>query len=64
MEFDLLLNELQDKTNLKKDHIQSLVDRKYSEMKDLITKEGAVYLIAKEFNVDLPEETRRFTIKN
>lgn len=55
MDFDNLLNELQNKSTLKKDEVQSLVDDKYSQMKDFITREGAIYLVAKEIGIDLPE---------
>ncbi len=57
MDFSALINNLQTKLNLKREDIESLVDKKYSEMRDLITKEGAVYLVAKEFGVSLPENT-------
>ena len=55
MDFDALVAELENKTNLKKDVILNLIDKTYLEMKDLITKEGAVYLVAKELNINLPE---------
>jgi len=65
MDFNSLVAELENKTNLKKDNILNLVDKKYLEMKDLITKEGAIYLVARELGVDLPENTRgRSPIKN
>ena len=65
MDFDFLLTELINKSNLKKDYILNLVDKKYLEMKNLITKEGAVYLVARELGVDLPENTTgRLPIKN
>ncbi len=64
MDFDTLVTEMGNKTNLKKYDILNLVDKKYSEMKNLITKEGAVYLVAKEFGVNLPENsTNRAVIR-
>lgn len=65
MEFNSLVTELENKSNLKKDDILNLVDKKYLEMKNLITKEGAIYLVAREFGVYLPENaTGRLPIKN
>jgi len=65
MEFDFLITDLQNKCNLKKDDILNLVDKKYTEMKNLITKEGAVYLVARELGIDLPDKpTGRMPIKN
>ncbi len=65
MDFDILVAELENKTSLKKDDILNLVNKKYLEMKDLITKEGAVYLIAREFDVNLPENSSgRVPIRN
>ncbi len=55
MNFDYLLTELQSKSNLDRDEIHSLVNDKYADMKDFITKEGAIYLVAKEIGIDLPE---------
>lgn len=65
MNFDFLITELENKSNLKKDDILNLVDKKYLEMKDLITKEGAVYLVARELDINLPEfSTGRASIKS
>ncbi|MEK6910133.1 MAG: hypothetical protein AABW61_03600 [Candidatus Aenigmatarchaeota archaeon] len=65
MDFDFLLAELINKSNLKKDDILNLVDKRYLEMKDLITKEGAVYLVARELGIDLPDNTTdRVPIRN
>jgi ssDNA-binding replication factor A large subunit len=65
MDFDSLLSELINKSGLKKNDIQSLVDKKYLEMNNLITKEGAIYLIAREFDISLPENsTGRASIKS
>lgn len=65
MDFGTLLTELQNKSDLKKDEIITLVDRKYSEMKDLITKEGAVYLVGKDLEINLTENINgRMPIKN
>lgn len=63
--FEILLNELSTKSKLKNEDILNLVDKKYSEMKGLVTKEGAIYLVAKELNVDLAEVPKgRIQIKN
>lgn len=64
MDFNILLTELESKSNLKKSDIINLIDKKYLEMKDLITKEGALYLTAKELGVDLPENPSRMPIKS
>jgi len=64
MDFNILVTELENKSNLKKGYILSLVDKKYLEMKDLITKEGALYLVAKELGLNLPEGSSRMSIKS
>ncbi len=65
MDFEHLVSELENKSDLKKSDILNLVDNKYLEMKDLITKEGALYLIAKDIGVNLPENSfERMPIKN
>lgn len=65
MDFDVLLTELINKSGIKKDDILNLVDKRYLEMKDLITKEGAVYLVAKELDIDIPENPiGRTSIRN
>ncbi len=65
MDFDVLLTELINKSGLKKDDILNLVDKRYLEMKDLITKEGAVYLVSRELGIDLPENPiSRTSIRN
>ncbi|MBI1978623.1 MAG: hypothetical protein HYS62_01010 [Candidatus Aenigmarchaeota archaeon] len=65
MDLNFLISELESRSNLKKDDILTLVDKKYSEMKELITKEGAVYLVAREMEIDLPENSEgRITIRN
>ncbi len=57
MDFNFLVAEFENKSNLKKNDILNLVDKKHSEMSELITKEGALYLVAKEMGIDLPEQT-------
>lgn len=64
MDFNILLTELEIKSTLKKNDILNLVDKKYLEMKDLITKEGALYLVAKELGVNLPENPSRIPIRS
>lgn len=65
MDFNLLVTELENKSNLKKDDILNLVDKRYLEMKDLITKEGAIYLVARELDINLSENpTGRMPIRN
>lgn len=57
MDFNGLVAELQTRSSLERNDILNLVDKKYAEMNNLITKEGAVYLIAKELDINLPENT-------
>ncbi|MBI2542853.1 MAG: hypothetical protein HYW24_01585 [Candidatus Aenigmarchaeota archaeon] len=63
--FENLVKEMGSKSNLKEDEILKLVNEKYGEMQNLITKEGALYLVAKEFGVNISENYGNgMTIKN
>ncbi len=65
MDFDFLVSEFESKSGVKKDDILNLVDKKHSEMGSLITKEGAIYLVAKELGVNLTENSIiRMPIRN
>ncbi len=54
--FDYLVKELEAKSHMEKQEILGHIDNKYNEMESLITKEGAVYLVAKELGINLMGE--------
>ncbi len=56
--FENLVTELSNKSKIGKEDILSAVDKRYSEMNGLITKEGAVYLVGKEMNIELSENPK------
>jgi ssDNA-binding replication factor A large subunit len=61
---DEILNKIEKQTNLSRKDLMKKVDDKYEQMDGLITKEGAAYLIAREFGVALPATDRRLQMKN
>jgi hypothetical protein len=65
MNFEEILKEIEKKTNLSKEEILKKVEEKCAELSNLITKEGALYILAKEFGVELPSfHKSRLEIKN
>lgn len=56
--FENLISQLATKSNMSNKDILNAVNKKHSEMNGLITKEGAVYLIAKDMDIQLPETHR------
>jgi replication factor A1 len=60
-----ILIELQKSTNLSKEDLAAKINSKLEEMGDLISFEGAAYLVARELGIDLSEKSRRaLQIKN
>ncbi|MBI2084135.1 MAG: hypothetical protein HYT70_00775 [Candidatus Aenigmarchaeota archaeon] len=57
-QFDHLFKELAAKSDVARDELLRKVNNKYDEMESLITKEGAVRLIAKELGINLAGEYR------
>jgi len=60
-----LLNELEKSTNLSREDLLGKIDQKQKDLSGLISFEGAAYLIAREFGLDLLEKARKeLQIKN
>jgi ssDNA-binding replication factor A large subunit len=60
-----ILSELEKSTNFSREELLEKIDRKQKELSGLISFEGAAYLIAREFGLDLLEKARReLQIKN
>jgi replication factor A1 len=68
MDFDIILQKIIEKAGLTKDEAEKRIIEKQNELSNLVSKEGAAYIIAKELGIELfPEKTqtqRRLEIKN
>jgi replication factor A1 len=65
MDFETILNKIREKTNLTEDEINRKIIEKQQELSNLVSKEGAAYIIAKELGLDIfPKTKRRLEIKN
>jgi ssDNA-binding replication factor A large subunit len=65
MDLDALTQKIIEKTNLSKDDVQKKILEKQQELSNLVSKEGAAYIIAKELGLDIfPKTKRRLEIKN
>lgn len=65
MDFNELLQKIIEKTGLPQDEIQKKILEKQRELSNLVSKEGAAYIIAKELGLDVfPKTKRRLEIKN
>jgi replication factor A1 len=64
MKIERLLEELEKKSGLKREEIMKKIERKINELDNLITVEGAIYLVARELGIELPSERRRVTISS
>ena len=65
MDFETIVNKIKEKTNLKEEEINRKVIEKQQELSNLVSKEGAAYIIAKELGLDIfPKTKRRLEIKN
>lgn len=63
--YDELLEEVVRKTGMNKNEIEKMVIEKITELSNLITKEGAIYIVARELGIDLKgRRERRLRIKN
>ncbi len=56
MKTEIYINKIIEDTGLTKKDIQELVKKKNKELKGLISEEGALFIIAKELNVDIKDE--------
>jgi ssDNA-binding replication factor A large subunit len=65
MDLNELLQKIIEKTGLPQDEIQKKIIEKQRELSNLVSKEGAAYIIAKELGLDVfPKTKRRLEIKN
>ncbi len=60
MSTESYINKIMDETGLSRKDIQDLVDEKKTELKGLITDDGALLLIAKELKVEVRKENKDF----
>jgi ssDNA-binding replication factor A large subunit len=60
-----LLDELEKKSGISKEKLKEMVREKMEEFKDLISEEGAIYLVARDLGIEMLEQIRRrLQIKN
>lgn len=65
MDFDSILKEIKKKTEMSDDELNRKIIEKQQELSNLVSKEGAAYIIAKELGLDIFTKTkRRLEIKN
>lgn len=65
MDFNELLQKIIEKTGLPQEEVQKKIVEKQQELSNLVSKEGAAYIIAKELGLDVfPKTKRRLEIKN
>jgi len=64
MRVEELLQELEKKSGLSREELMKRIDKKISELDNLITVEGAIYLVARELGIELPSPRRRVTISS
>ncbi len=58
MKTDIYIKKIIEDTGLNRKDIQEMVKEKKMELKGLISEEGALFIIAKELNVDLSEANK------
>ncbi len=65
MDFNELLQKIIEKTGLSQDDVQKKILEKQRELSNLVSKEGAAYIIAKELGLDVfTKAKRRLEIRN
>ena len=64
MRVEELLQELERKSGLSREDLMKRIDKKINELDNLITIEGAIYLVARDLGIELPSERRRVTISS
>jgi len=65
MDFNELLQKIIEKTGSTQEEVQKKILEKQQELSNLVSKEGAAYIIAKELGLDVfPKTKRRLEIKN
>ena len=64
MKIEELLQELERKSGLSREELMKRIEKKINELDNLITIEGAIYLVGRELGIELPSERRRVTISS
>lgn len=64
MGMDEIIAELEKQTNLSRKELMERIDKKCMDMDDLVTEEGAAYLVARELGLNLASNRRQLEIKN
>jgi replication factor A1 len=65
MDFEIIVGKIKEKTDLTDEKINKKILEKQQELSNLVSKEGAAYIIAKELGLDIfPKTKRRLEIKN
>ncbi len=57
MEFDELILLLVEKSGLSKSDLQTRINKKKEDLNQLVTEEGAAYIVARELGIEVPTET-------
>jgi ssDNA-binding replication factor A large subunit len=65
MDYQDILQKIREKTNWPEEQVNQKITEKQKELSNLVSKEGAAYIIAKELGLDLfPKTKRRLEIRN
>ncbi|NIO45047.1 MAG: DUF2240 family protein, partial [Candidatus Aenigmarchaeota archaeon] len=65
MDFEIIVKKIKEKANLNDEEVNKKILEKQQELSNLVSKEGAAYIIAKELGLDIFQKTkRRLEIKN
>lgn len=65
MDFDTLVQKIIEKTGFTNEEVNQKILEKQQELSNLVSKEGAAYIVAKELGLDIfPRVKRRLEIKN
>jgi len=64
MRINELLEELEKKSGRSREEINRRIENKIKELNNLITVEGAIYIVAREMGIELPTERRRIKISS
>jgi replication factor A1 len=64
MNLEEIVELITKKTGLSKEEILEKIEKKYEELSGLLTKEGAAYIVARSFGIELPSAVRALQMKN
>lgn len=59
-----IITELEKQTNTSRKELMERIDKKFKDMDELVTEEGAAYLVARELGLNLPSSRRQLEIRN